>query len=555
MPSHPTSIWRRSPNKLRQNEIWLECFYFTSLFLGALTLFLVNLGKLPLLDLNEGMVAQVAREIAQGSETTISWIFPTLWGQPYLAQPPLVHDLIAIAYKLGGVSEFTTRLPGALLGAISVILVYNIGREIFVARLPALFSALVYLTCLPVVRLSRLAMLDGPLLCFELLTIWAILRSRRDLRWSLVAGIGLGLMGLTKGIVGLQILMIVGLFLFWDTPRLLTSDYFWRGLILGLLPCLVWYTAQGFYYHDLKTIGELLPLVWGQIPTDPWELKSPRKYYFLTSVQYLLPWLLVMFAGIKFASRNVHWGWGKLLIVWLGVYLSLLLLLVNRDNWSILPLYPALALAAGRQLDLIRNLPSYLNYPKVWTSGFALMALVALLAGLHWGIWHYVDFYLPFICGSLAITFTATAIALAQKERQFIPLLFWGLLVSMFLLLISPHWVWELNETEAVKPIADLIQQHTSSKQIVYTSMTQERPSLNFYSDRQIVPLKISDLQYHWQQESNVCLLLDTHAQKKLKIPAETVIKNTQFQSSTWVLAIKKSPVANSSPKNQDYFN
>ena len=135
MPSHPTSIWKRSPNKLRQSEVWLECFYSTSLFLAALVLFLLNLGSLPLIDLKEGVVAQVAQEIFQGGGAMVG-IFPTLWGEPFLAQPPLVHNLIAIAYQLGGVNEFTTRLPGALLGAISVLLLYNIGREIFVARLP-----------------------------------------------------------------------------------------------------------------------------------------------------------------------------------------------------------------------------------------------------------------------------------------------------------------------------------------------------------------------------------------------------------------------------------
>ena len=84
------------------------------------------------------------------------------------------------------------------------------------------------------------------------------------------------------------------------------------------------------------------------------------------------------------------------------------------------------------------------------------MSALAGFAGLHWGIRNYVDFYLPFICGSLALTFATTAIAISQREKQFIPLLFWGLFVSMFLLVISPHWIWELNTTliEPANPIA-----------------------------------------------------------------------------------------------------
>ncbi|WP_319421056.1 ArnT family glycosyltransferase [Pleurocapsa sp. FMAR1] len=541
MSSHPTSIWKRSPNKLRQGEIWLECFCFISLFLAALVLFLVNLGNLPLIDLKEGVVAQVAKEIYQGLWLGDNWLFPTLWGEPYLEQPTLVHDLIAIAYKVAGVSEFTTRLPGALLGAVSVLLLYNIGREIFVARLPALFSALVYLTCLPVLRLSRLAMLDGPLLCFELLTIWAILRSRRDFRWSLLAGIGLGLMALTKGILSLQILVIAIVFLLWDTPRLLASTYYWAGIILGTAPAIAWYVSQWFRYHEFKTTGDFFQLFLGDISASTIQVQLFPEYYLLSGLQYLLPWLVVMAMGLKLISLNLQWGWGKLLITWIGIYTLLSLLVFSQGYWSILPLYPALALAAGRQLDMVRNVPSYIAYPRIWIYSFMLMAAVAAFAGLYWGIRDYVDFYLPFICGSLAITFTVTAIAIAQREKQFVPLLFWGLFISMFLLIISPHWIWEINAKEPIEPIATLIRNHTPAETIIYTSMPQERPSLNFYSDRKIVTQSLTQLKQTWQQNYPVYLLIDPITLEKLDLSQQTVVKSSKFESLKWVLAIKNS--------------
>ncbi|MDJ0568707.1 MAG: glycosyltransferase family 39 protein [Pleurocapsa sp. MO_192.B19] len=540
MPSHPTSTWKRSSNRVRQDETWLEFFCIAGLFLAALILFLINLGDLPLLDLNEGIVAQVAREIYRETGKSFNWIFPTLWGNPYLEQPPLVHNLIAIAYKIAGVNEFTTRLPGALLGAVSVLLVYNIGREIFVARIPALFSALVYLTCLPVVRFGRLAMLDAPLLCFELLAFWAILRSRRDLRWSLVAGLGFGLMSLTKGIISIQMLIIVLIFLAWDTPRLLSSIYLWVGLALGITPGVAWYACQWFHYHELKTTLDFVNLFLGKISLAKSELKQPAGYYLMLSLQYIVPWFMVIIAGLKLASKNLHWGWGKLLTVWAGVYLALGLLLLNHDYWSILPLYPALALATGKKLDVIRNLPSYIAYPRIWTYGFAVMAVIAAFAGLHWGIKDYIDFYLPFICGSLAITFAATAMLIAQQEQQFIPLLFWGLFVSIFLLVISPHWLWELKTAEPVKPIADLIKQYTPPNTIVYTSMSDVRPSLDFYSDRHTVPQSLAKLKQNWQQNSSVYLLVDPETLKELNLSQEAIIKDPEFKSLNWKLAIKK---------------
>ena len=541
MSIHHISIWRRSSNKLRQSEVWLEYFCLIGLLVAALALFLVNLSSLPLLDAHEATLAQVAKEIYHSTELT-RWIFPTLWDEPYLAQPPLVHGLVAIAYRLGGVNELTTRLPGALLGALSVLLVYQIGREIFVARLPALFSALVYLTCLPVVRYSRLATLNGPLLFFELLTILAVLRSRRDLKWTLGIGIGVSLMSLTRGFFAVQVLSIVLLFLVWDTPRLLSSVYFWTGLSLGALPSAIWYVALFIYYQQADLNGELLNLVLAQAENYAFSAELPPSYYLLQAVQYFFPWLMIMFAGIQLIKHNLLWGWGKLLAVWLGGYLILGFLLLNQDYWLVLPLYPALALAAGKQLDRICNLPSSIVYPRSWIYSFASMAAFAALAGLNWGVRNYIDFYLPFICGSLCITFAATAIVIAQQDKQFIPLLFWGLLVSLFLLVVSPHWIWELKMSESVEPIAELLKQHTPPQTLIYGSKAAARPSLNFYSDRQIIPQSVSQLQYRWQQDSLVYLLLDARSFKQLGLPKTAIVKDERFNSLGWVLAVKTRP-------------
>jgi len=556
MSINHVSIGRGSANKLRQNEVWFEYLCLIGLLLAALSLFLVNLSSLPLLDSQEATLARVAKEIYRSTNIT-SWIFPTLWNEPYLTQPPLIHNLVAIAYRILGVGELATRLPGATLGALSVLLLYQIGREIFVARLPALFSALVYLTCLPVVRYSRLATLDGPLLCFELLTIWAVLRSRRDLKWSLVTGIGFSLMSLTKGFFGIQVLLIVLLFLFWDTPRLLSSVYFWTGLCLGAFPSCLWHFAQLLHYRHLGIDHDFFNLLLAQAQQHLATRDLSPDYYLLRhglpALEYLLPWLMVMFGGLQLIKHNLHWGWGKLLAVWLGGYLTLNLLLLNPGYWLVLPLYPALALAAGKQLDRIRNLPSSVVYPRGWIYSFALMAALAALAGLNWGIRDYIDFYLPFICGSLSITFGATAIVLAQQDKQFITLLFWGLFVSIFLLVVSPHWIWELESGKSVKLIPELMQRYTPPQVVIYGSEAVSRNSLAFYSDRQIIPQSILELQNHWQQDSLVYFLLDSHTAEELDLPTTALVQDQPLQSMGWLLVIKDrtSVLADLSPSSK----
>jgi len=144
--------WGRLEKQYRSLNKWIDWTWIIVLLVAAVLLFTINLGGLPLRDWDEGTVAQVAKEILHAPAGSMSWLYPTLGGEPYHNKPPLMHLLIAGAYSLGGVNEWTARLPGSILTALSVPLLYCVGREIFRQRSCAVYSALVYLTMLPVVR-------------------------------------------------------------------------------------------------------------------------------------------------------------------------------------------------------------------------------------------------------------------------------------------------------------------------------------------------------------------------------------------------------------------
>ena len=534
---HQTFLWGRSQNKLRQEERWLESFCLIGLFLAALILFVVNLGSLPLLDSQEATIARLAKEIWQAPEGSWTWCFPTLWGEPYLNHPPLVPGLIALTYRLGEVNEFTTRLPGAILASISVLIVYSIGREIFVARIPALFSALVYLTLLPVIHQGRLAMLDGPLLCFELLTIWAILRSRRDLRWTLVAGMSLSALLLTNIMMGLLLAVAILLFLIWDTPRLISSLYLWAGLFLGIFPALGWYVAQWYRYESLT-----LEFFWQSLERVSFLTENQGhswEYYLLALLQYPLPWLIFALYGFKSAWSNQHWGWARLILVWIGVYLIAASLITRNLSGYASSIYPVIALAAGMQLERIRHSPRNTLYPRFWTLGFGLMAGLTICIGGYLAWQNYLDLSLILIFISLTLTLSVTTFLIAKGDRQFISLLFWGMYVSLFLLINSEHWIWELNQDYPVKPIAQMIENHVPEGQLVYTSHPRNRPSLNFYSEHLVIPASQKTLAENWQQSANPFLLVDNLTLNKLDFQDVEILNNPQTDSHSWLLITK----------------
>ncbi|MDX2242188.1 MAG: glycosyltransferase family 39 protein [Leptolyngbyaceae cyanobacterium bins.302] len=484
-------------------ERWTDGLWILGLAIAALVLFLVGLGDLPLRDWDEGIVAQVAREIwrSQTGQSTdaLTWLYPTIGGSPYLNKPTLVHWLIAQCYAIGGVNEWTSRLPGALLSAVSVPLVYGIGREIFSRRTPAIFAALIYLTWLPVVRHGRLAMLDGALVCFFLVMMYCLLRSRRDLRWGLGVGLGFGLVCLTKGAVGILLGAIALGFILWDTPRLLTSGYLWLGMLLGSAPVVAWYWAQWQRYGSLflgaNLVNQSLSRLWNPVEGN----YGPVWYYLLELLKYTLPWLVFLPQAFKLAWENRNWSWAKLVLLWSGIYFGTISIMQTKLPWYIMPLYPALALAVGAMLSQVWDVGDFYGvkhlsqrrYPRAWVILFGVMAVVGWATSLYMGLLNpQPQLHLSMLLGAIALTLSVTTVLLLQHDSQFLLVLLWGTYMTLGMVMLSPYWVWELQESFDVKPVATLIQQSTPPRQAIATSYPNSRPSLNFYSDRSVFSVK-----------------------------------------------------------------
>jgi 4-amino-4-deoxy-L-arabinose transferase-like glycosyltransferase len=521
-------IWSRLEKQHRAVDKWVDGVWLIVLLLAAVLLFSVNLGGLPLRDWDEGTVAQVAREIWRAPADSLRWLYPTLGGEPYHNKPPLLHLLIAWAYSLGGVNEWTTRLPGAILTAISVPLLYSIGREIFRQRWAAIYSALIYLTMLPVVRHGRLAMLDGVVVCFLMVMMLCVLRSRRDLRYCLGIGIGLGLICLTQGLLGILLGAIAIVFLFWDTPRLLTSYYLWAAVFISILPVLGWYSAQLLHYgYSFAQIGLINPSL-NRFGSGGEGNSPPPWYYIIEIFKWVWPWLIFFPQTVRLLWENRNLSWAKLLLVWSGVYLLIISIMGTKLSWYIFPIYPSLALASGAQLAETENLPLLSSYPRPWVAGLSILAVVASAGSIYfsWGTTPKADLQLIF--AAVALTMTLAAILAERGDGQFLKILFWGSYISLLLLMKSNYWVWELWEAYPVKPVAAMISQVNPSVKKIYTSFPYHRPSLDFYSDRTIIPASLGELQYYWHYSSQPYFLLNASAFNNLQLESMKLVDEAE---------------------------
>ncbi|HEY9602928.1 MAG TPA: glycosyltransferase family 39 protein [Allocoleopsis sp.] len=472
---------------------WLLVF-----FLAALILWGICLGNLPLRDWDEGTRALVAREIYR----TGNWLHPTLQGESYLLKPPLMDWLIALSYKLLGVQEFSTRLPGAFFTACGVPLLYRVGRELFRDRalrgapgnrIPAIFAASVYLTLLPVVRHGRLAMLDGMAVSFFLLLLLCLLKSRQGRRWSLGVGLGLGLIVLTKGLLAVPLGAIAFGFLLADRQlTLLKSPYLWLGIILGSVPVLAWYAAQWQHYGTAFLQVHFQSQGLERLSQSVDGHTGPPWYYLLEILKYSWPWLLFWPSGLYLAWQKRDTRWGCLVLIGTVGYLGTVSLMNTKLPWYIMPVYPFVALAVAAQLtQLWQNRQRY----PLFLAGFFSLLAVAGLGGCVYFILAEPEPVLIVMGVVVALMMGLAAWRVKQNNPSFIPILLVGMYLTLALLMTSKVWIWELNEAFPVKPVAALIREQTPPGATIYTSFAYRRPSLDFYSDRAVIPAPPPTLQ------------------------------------------------------------
>jgi 4-amino-4-deoxy-L-arabinose transferase-like glycosyltransferase len=494
--------------------------WLITLLLGSLILWLIFLGNSPLRDWDEGTVAQVAREIWRAPVGSMGWLYPVLRDQPYHNKPPLIHILIAWTYSLGGVNELTTRLPSAVLTALGVPILYLVGGLVFQQNLPALFSAFVYLTMLPVVRHGRLAMLDGASITFFLLLLFLLLKSRQNQQYALGAGLCLGLITLTKGMLVLLLGLIACLFLITEKQlSLWKNPYFWTGIFFGTAAPLTWYCAQWQYYGDnflqinlhLQTFNRVVKSVEGNSGL-PW-------YYLIELVKYGCPWIIFLPGGLYLAIKKHHTSWSRLILIGIIVYFFSISVMRTKLPWYIMPVYPFLALAIGAKLSEVWQFKHLIN--KYW----AICLTIIALAGVGGCIYFIVAEPQPLLIAMslvLAISMSLAAWLIKQRDRRFIPVLFSGMYLVLALLMSSQSWIWELNEAFPVKPVAALIRSHVAPGTKIYTSFAYGRPSLDFYCDCQVIPADVRVLKQMWSEK--YYLLLDNGSLDHLNVPMSQVI-------------------------------
>lgn len=183
--------------------------------IGAL-LFIPFIGSVHLFDWDEINFAESAREML----LTHNYRMVQINFQPFYEKPPLFIWLQALSMHYFGINAFAARLPNAICGIVTMLVVFNVGRYVFKSQLGILWALFFACSLLPQVYFKS-GIIDPVFNLFIFLGIFFLFklslqndfedpkRKRANRRWNLLlSAVFIGLATLTKGPVAILILIL-----------------------------------------------------------------------------------------------------------------------------------------------------------------------------------------------------------------------------------------------------------------------------------------------------------------------------------------------------------
>lgn len=282
----------------------------TQLLLVAIgmLLFVPFIGNVHLFDWDEANFAESAREML----LTHNYRMVQINFQPFYEKPPLFIWLQALSMHYFGVNEFAARLPNAVCGIFTMLVVFNVGRYVFNSCMGVLWAMFFACSILP--QLYFKSGIIDPV--FNLLIFLGIFflfrlslqndfedpkRKRANRRWNLfLSALFIGLATLTKGPVAILILILTAsTYFFVNRGKLkieLSEMVIWW--IIVSLVVIAWLSFQ-IKANGLKFIDEFIKYQIRLFKTEDAGHGGPFFYHFVALLIGVFPASALIFDSFK----------------------------------------------------------------------------------------------------------------------------------------------------------------------------------------------------------------------------------------------------------------
>lgn len=448
------------------------------------------LGRIPLINPDEGRYAEIPREMLERGD----FITPMLNYVKFFDKPPLHYWLSALSMTIFGQNEFAARFTGAAMGLLTVLLVYHVGRRLF-GRREGLLAALILGASTGFLVQARYNITDMTLTCMLSATLAFFILAAREGEprkglyyhlFYLFAALAM----LAKGLIGIVFpgAIIFIYLLITRRWRILKEMRLATGIPLFLLICAPWFIlvsirnpefARYFFIHEH----------FERFTTTVHHRKQGFWFYIPVLIGTMLPWSFFIpsaFRGV-WRERVTANGNGRLYLVIWAVFIFLFFSKSSSQLVPyILPVFPPLALLTG--VIFARFSDSFSRALKI--EGYAIAGFLTILGA---AVALYPHFAtrpeLPVIGGAIigGIFFFEGLITFRNISRGSPLLLFTGLLLCSYVLGIAgpPFVLARMAEKKADRDLA-LIINEKAGKNAVIASFGPHQ-GLTFYTRRRVV--------------------------------------------------------------------
>ena len=371
-------------------------------------LFIPFLGRVHLFDWDEINFAEMAREmIVTGNYAQLHIDYFAFW-----EKPPLFIWMQAISMKLFGVSEFAARLPNALVGMASLLVLFHIGKRWFSESFGWLWVLAYGGSFLPHLYFKS-GIIDPTFNLFIFLGVYHLFLVQQayangkvnQWRSSVLAAFFIGLAVLTKGPVG-ALLPGLTLAFIWGI-RKGRPVFSWKALLMmilvGLLVICTWFGYEvwqnGWWFVEEFIVYQLRLLT-----TQDAGHGGPFYYHFIVILVGCFPASIFIFRAFKRQTNDTssqadlkHW-----MIILLGVVLMVFSLVTTKIvHYSSLAYFPLTFLTA---YVVYQGIQGQLKW-KVWMTwlGGFLGAVICLALIMLPFVGLYKDALVPYIKDPFAV--------------------------------------------------------------------------------------------------------------------------------------------------------
>ena len=303
-------------------------------------LFLFRLDYNTIASWDEGWYGSIAREIVRSN----NWLILNWNGHPFYDHPPLGFYLMAISYKLLGISELSTRLPSAIAGILTIIFIYKLGCEVGKNKYIGFVSSLILGTSVWYLIRVRSGNLDALFVFFYTLVLYLSYKSSRNIKLLPIVTITFAALMLTKTLVGISALVPVTLLNSHHLKKVSRNyPYFILSLLLFFIVILPWYWVNyhqfpHFYYHHFVTVGSRNTSISSLTTLKP---TQPLFYLHMGVRKWYYPWILALIYLLisrKFLKKEI-----LIMLITNLIILYPFLTSEKTEIWHLIPVYIPLA--------------------------------------------------------------------------------------------------------------------------------------------------------------------------------------------------------------------